>query len=175
MSANYVSELEMGKCGEYYAIFKLVKQGFICFPSDQGLPYDIVVEVNGRLLKGQVRSTLKMRDYGKSKSVYRFGTRTGKGYGRAASTDICDFYAFVVIDEEKIAFMSTSELASAKNPGTLIQTMEFRSSTGIYPGRIYSNGTQRMLDYSRNIESYEDFNRIVSLMEVKKCRIKNTA
>ncbi|WP_050871204.1 hypothetical protein [Enterobacter hormaechei] len=66
MTGKYVSELELGKCGEYYAIFKLAKQGFVCFPSDQGLPYDIVVETNGRLLKGQVRSTLRMRDYGKS-------------------------------------------------------------------------------------------------------------
>jgi len=53
--------------------------------------------------------------------------------------------------------------------------MEFRSSSGIYPGRIYSNGTQRMLDYSRNIESYEDFNRVVYLMGGRRCRIKNTA
>lgn len=164
MSDEYVSELEMGKCGEYYAIFRLSKQGFVCFLSDQGLPYDIVVEANGRLLKGQVRSTLKMRDYGKSKNVYRFSTRTGKGYGRAALQGACDFYAFVVIEEEKIAFMSSSELSSTKNPGALIQTMEFRSSSGIYPGRIYSNGTQRMLDFSRNIESYDDFNRVVSLI-----------
>ncbi|MCY2161672.1 hypothetical protein OW894_24825 [Klebsiella pneumoniae] len=175
MNDGYVSELEMGKCGEYYAIFKLAKQGFVCFPSDQGLPYDIVVEANGALLKGQVRSTLKMRDYGKSKSVYRFGMRTGKGNGRATPMNWSDFYAFVVIEEEKIAFMTTTELASAKNPGVLIQTMEFRSASGIYPGRIYSNGTQRMLDYSRNIESYEDFNRVASLIGDKKCQIKNTA
>ncbi len=101
MNDGYVSELEMGKCGEYYEIFKLAKQGFVCFPSDQGLPYDIVVEANGDLLKGQVRSTLKMRDYGKSKSVYRFGMRTGKGNGRATPMNWSDFYAFVVIEEEK--------------------------------------------------------------------------
>ncbi|MGU9775761.1 hypothetical protein ACV3J7_05050 [Salmonella enterica] len=175
MTADYVSELEMGKCGEYYAIFKLAKQGFVCFPSDQGLPYDIVVEHGGRLLKGQVRSTLRMRDCGKSKNVYRFSTRTGKGGFRATSLNLCDFYAFVAIEDEKIAFMSTAELASTKNPGKLIQTMEFRSSSGIYPGRFYSNGTQRMLDYSRNIESYEDFNRVISLTGVRRCRIKNTA
>lgn len=33
--SDFLSELELGKCGEYYAIFKLSKQGFICFPSDQ--------------------------------------------------------------------------------------------------------------------------------------------
>ncbi|MBN0788003.1 hypothetical protein JTM05_35780, partial [Pseudomonas aeruginosa] len=66
MTDGYVNELEMWKCGEYYAIFSLTKQGFICFPSDQGLPYDIVVQSEGRLLRGQVRSTLRMRDYGKS-------------------------------------------------------------------------------------------------------------
>lgn len=175
MSEGYVSELELGKCGEYYAIFKLTKQGFVCFPSDQGLPYDIVVEANGKLLRGQVRSTLRMRDYGKSKSVYRFGTRTGKGDGRATSQQSCDFYAFVVIEEEKIGFMTTAELASEKNPGTIIQTMEFRSAQGIYPGRIYSNGTQRVLDYSRNIETYENFSRVAALIGGKKCRQKNTA
>ncbi len=68
--------------------------------------------------------------------------------------------------------MTTTELASSKNPGALIQTMEFRSASGIYPGRIYSNGTQRMLDYSRNIESYEDFNRVASLIGDKNAESK---
>lgn len=169
------AELEHGKCGEYYAIFSLMKQGFSAFISDQGMAYDIVVDVNGDLLRGQVRSTLKMRDYGKSLNVYRFGTRTGKGAIRATKQGRCDFYAFVVIEDEKIAFMSSSELTSVRNEGTIKQTIEFRSETGIYPGRIYSNGTQRILNFSRNIEAFVNFERVVNVIRRPECQLQNIA
>ncbi|HCQ7399752.1 TPA: hypothetical protein ACYESC_003309 [Klebsiella pneumoniae] len=167
MTDGYVNELEMGKCGEYYAIFSLTKQGFICFPSDQGLPYDIVVQSEGRLLRGQVRSTLRMRDYGKSKNVYRFSTRTGKGSIRATQCGCCDFYAFVVIEDEKIGFMAAMELTSCKNIGSIKQTLEFRTEDKVYPGRIYPTGKQRILDYSRNIESFSSFRRVAELLRKK--------
>lgn len=168
-------ELEHGKCGEYYTVFSLLKQGYSAFISDQGMAYDIVVDVGGELLRGQVKSTLSMRSYGKSLNVYRFGTRTGKGAERAAKTNRCDFYAFVAIEDEKIGFMAASELASERNAGTIKQTIEFRSETLIYPGRIYPTGKQRVLDFSRNIESFHNFNRVVEIIRGIKCQLKNIA
>ncbi|ELQ4640265.1 hypothetical protein IFY68_01991 [Klebsiella pneumoniae] len=166
--SDFSSELELGKCGEYYAIFKLSKQGFICFPSDQGLPYDIVVQSGEYLLRGQVRTTLCMRDYGKSKNVFRFSTRTGKGTCRATNYGSCDFYAFVVIEEEKVGFMAASEIISDKNIGSIKQTIEFRTQDKTYPGRVYPSGKTRFLNFSRNIEAYESFNRVANIIKDSK-------
>lgn len=159
-------ELEMGKCGEYYAIFSLMKQGFTAFLSDQGLPYDIVVDVNGRLLKGQVKTTWARGNYTKSREVYRFGTRSGKR-GQTRTVQLtCDFYAFVALADEKIAFMASSEMASKKIAGAVKQLFEFRTADIVYPGRAYSNGTVRQLDWHRNIEFYQDFNRTLEKLSV---------
>lgn len=43
-------ELEIGKAGEYLAVYSITKQGYVCYLSDQGLPYDIVVDVNDNLI-----------------------------------------------------------------------------------------------------------------------------
>lgn len=158
-------ELSLGKCGEYYAIFTLSKQGYTVYGSDQGLPYDIIVDVEGTLLRGQVKSTWGTGDYGKSKSVYRFGTRSGKG-GKRTKALMCDFYAFVAIHDEKIGFMASDELISSINPGIVKQTFEFRSQDILYPSRTYTNGTVSNLSV-RNIEDFSDFSRIINSMKEK--------
>ncbi|MCR0998694.1 hypothetical protein I6G37_09780 [Serratia rubidaea] len=163
------SELELGKCGEYYAIFTLAKQGFVAYPSDQGLPYDVVVDVNGRLLRGQVKSTMGRRDYGRMKDVYRWGTRSSKGANRPASADRSDFYAFVSISDEKIAFMATSEILSAKNNGTVCQSVEMRSRTQKMVTRTYSTGKVRIFDKAKMVEDFAIFSRAVDIiMRTKK-------
>lgn len=74
-----LSNIEMGRAGEYFAIYELIKQGYPAFLSDQGLSYDIAVDIGGVLARGQVKSTERHKDYGKSKNCLRFGTRSGKG------------------------------------------------------------------------------------------------
>ncbi|HIF6607507.1 group I intron-associated PD-(D/E)XK endonuclease [Serratia sp. TKO39] len=158
------SELELGKCGEYYAIFTLAKQGFVAYPSDQGLPYDVVVDVGGRLLRGQVKSTMGRRDYGRMKDVYRWGTRSSKGANRPTLAAKCDFYAFVSISDEKIAFMATSEILSAKNHGTVCQAVEMRSRHQEMATRIYSTGKVRIFDKAKIIENFEVFSRVAKII-----------
>ena len=38
------SELQTGKEGEYLVCADLILKGLIAFPSEQGLPYDVVVD-----------------------------------------------------------------------------------------------------------------------------------
>ena len=164
------SELEMGKCGEYYAIFKLAKQGFVAYPSDQGLPYDVVVDVGGRLLRGQVKSTYGRKDYGRMKDIYRWGTRSAKGANRPALADRCDFYAFVSISDEKIAFMATSEILSTKNSGTVCQAVEMRSLEQEPSTRVYSTGRVRLFDKAKMVENFEDFSRVAKILLRRSCK-----
>jgi hypothetical protein len=126
-------ELEIGKAGEYLAVYSITKQGYVCYLSDQGLPYDVVVDVNGTLLRGQVKSTMGLKDYGKSKQVYRFGTRSAKKNARSASVLNCDFYVFISIDGDLAAFMTTEELESKCHKGDIVQCVEMRNANLVSP------------------------------------------
>jgi hypothetical protein len=103
-------ELQLGKAGEHLVCADLILQGFNAFPSDQGVPFDIVVENNNQLKKIQVKSTSKMctvKIDNKNSSqydlqLYRFNTRRGKGaVGRTLINEI-DFHAFVALDTKTI-------------------------------------------------------------------------
>ncbi|PXB01145.1 group I intron-associated PD-(D/E)XK endonuclease [Pectobacterium carotovorum] len=161
------NELELGKAGEYYAIFKIMKQGFVAYPSDQGLPYDVVVDIGGRLLRGQIKSTRGISDYGKMKSVYRWGTRSAKKTVRATRASSTDFYAFVAIDDELVAFMATSEIISKKNPESVNQCVEMRNKNIVIPGRSYPNGTIRKACFGRYVEDYQSFERVERIINAK--------
>lgn len=149
--------LEIGKAGEYLAVFELINQGYSAFLSDQGLSFDIVVEHEGRLFRGQVKSTLRHSNYGKSKNVMRFGTRNGKKTERSASCHESDFYAFVCIEDKEVYFMHESELRSSKNKGSIKQTIDLRhNENSLEKEAISSTKT--------NAKVYKKFSRIEGML-----------
>lgn len=160
-----ISNLEMGRAGEYFAIYELIKQGYPAFLSDQGLSYDIAVDVGGMLARGQVKSTAGHRDCGKSKNVLRFGARTGKGMLKNTSVEACDFYVFVSLDDKLAAFVLTGGMESATNEGFVKQTMDFRAA-GIANGTKNINGEDRKAIKIMTMEDFADFTPVAE-------RIKN--
>jgi len=43
-------ELQIGKAGEYLVCADLILKGFIAYPSEQGLPYDVFLDIDGKLI-----------------------------------------------------------------------------------------------------------------------------
>lgn len=117
-------ELQIGKAGEHLVCCDLITQGYNAFLADQGLPFDIIVEYGGKLQKIQVRSTSQKRTYGKSKNIYRFGTRRGKGAVTRVRNAEVDCYAFVALDVMKVAYVPISEMLA--KTGKVKQTVDFR-------------------------------------------------
>jgi hypothetical protein len=147
-------ELQLGKAGEHFVCYDLIYQGYNAFLADQGLPYDIIVDDGGNLLRVQVRSCQKLRDFPKSKSVYRFGTRKGKGTVRKIAARDVDIFAFVALDRPLVAYLPTFLLSKSDY---VVQTVEFKTKQVIYSGRVYSNGTIRTPEWGRYIEDYGRF------------------
>lgn len=117
-------ELQLGKAGEHMVCSDLILQGYSAFLADQGLPYDVLIDKNGKLKRIQVKSTSKLSSWTKSKNVYRFGTRRAKG-GKARVTKAeVDYYAFVALDIKKVAYIPISEMIS--KTGFVIQTIDLR-------------------------------------------------
>lgn len=92
-------QLQIGKAGEYLVCADLIMKGFIAFPSEQGLPYDVLLDTGKKLLKVQVKTTEKARSVQQRKNpipAYIFSIkRAGKnGKTRYEEKEI-DLFALV--------------------------------------------------------------------------------
>ena len=50
---NNNNDLMIGVAGEHLVCFDLITKGFTCFMTEQGLPYDIVADINKVSLNNQ--------------------------------------------------------------------------------------------------------------------------
>ena len=108
-----ISDLQVGKAGEYLVCADLILRGYIAFPSEQGLSYDVVVDIDGKLLRGQVKTTRTIRSVPQRKAftpAYLFHIRRcGKGGRRSYDGTELDFMALVALDTKMIAYIKIEE------------------------------------------------------------------
>ena len=149
------NELQLGKAGEHLVCADLILQGYNAFLADQGLPYDVLVDVDGKIKRIGVKSTKQLTSTSKSKDIYRFGTRKGKGGITRIRKSEVDYYAFVALDIKKIAYVPIKEML-VKN-GKVKQTMDFKTKRIKYRGRVYSTGKIRTPEWGKYLEDYEKF------------------
>ena len=151
------AESEQGRAGEYLVLADLLLQGVGAFPAGGTLPYDVLADHEGRLIRVQVRATRAPvqppSTKGKRPPFYRFGLRRGRGTTRSVSTKAADVYAFVALDIRRIAYVSTRALARPN--GRIAQGIEFRVRE-LSEGRQYASGKRRIL-WGRFMEDHYDF------------------
>lgn len=103
------TDLQIGKAGEYLVCADLILKGHIAYPSEQGLPYDVVADINGKLLKVQVKTTRTIRPIPQRANytpAYLFHVRRcGKGGRQNYKESDFDLMALVALDSRKIAYM----------------------------------------------------------------------
>lgn len=101
--------LEIGKAAEHLVCADLIFSGYRAFLADQGLPFDIVVEHKNRLLRVQVKSSVRPRPVPNrpaSGPSYLFHIRrAGKGASRLIGNNEFDILALVAIDIRRVAYM----------------------------------------------------------------------
>lgn len=91
----------------------LILKGYIAFPSEQGLSFDVVLQAQHQLIKIQVKTTrgpMPVPQRKKRTEKYLFHVRRcGKG-GRHAylATDV-DIFALVALDSKIIGYMKASD------------------------------------------------------------------
>ena len=119
-------ELQIGKAGEHLVCFDLIIKGHNAFLADQGLPYDVLVDIDGNVKRIQVKACSVAKDHGKSKNVYRFSLRSGKGAERAISAKHIDYLAFVFIDKNIVQYVPVKQITA--DNGNLKQCIDFRES-----------------------------------------------
>jgi hypothetical protein len=114
-----ISDLQIGKAGEYLVCADLILQGHIAFPSEQGLPYDVVFDYKGRLFKVQVKTTRTTKDIPQRKIAVRgyiFNIkRCGKNNHSRTTNDSCDLFALVALDSKIIGYLPNTDVKETMN------------------------------------------------------------
>lgn len=109
--------LDIGKAAEHLVCADLMLSGYRVFLSDQGLPYDLLVDLGNRFIRIQVKSTTKPKNAnatGRSPNlVYVFHVRKrGKnGKGQRLDKSHCDVVALVALDSRIVAYMAIETIA----------------------------------------------------------------
>ena len=112
-------EVQIGKAGEYLVCADLILKGFVSFPSEQGLPYDVLLDNGSKLLRIQVKTTMKPRIVPRRKEpipCYVFNIkRSGKLGKTRYSINEIDIFALVCLDTMKIGYLKNEEMPTTLN------------------------------------------------------------
>ena len=105
-----ISDLQIGKSGEYLVCADLILNGFIAYPSEQGLPYDVVMDVDGILYKVQVKTTRGAKHVPQRKTdipayIFHIGNHGKRNKTKLYSKNQVDIFALVALDSKRIAYL----------------------------------------------------------------------
>jgi len=108
------TELELGKAGEYLTMVDLLLHGEKAFLTDQGINYDIVVEIEEQLFRMQVKTTARKKVYGKKhtsvgEGYYLHLRRAGKCGKRVRGNKEFELYAVAMLDIKTVAYILSEE------------------------------------------------------------------
>jgi hypothetical protein len=131
------TELQLGKAAEHFVCYDLIYKGYNAFLSDQGLPYDILIDHQSKIYKVQVKSTLRMVTYGTRKDVYSFGLVNGRKNNKTLRFSTVDIMAFFVFDLQKVAYIWMSQLLNWE--GNVLTGVQFRDRNMIYNQQTKKN------------------------------------
>lgn len=119
------SDLDVGTAGEHLVCADLLLSGLTAFRTDQNCAYDIAVDLGGRLIRLQVKSTRSARvrqQRSDSSPTYRWHVRrAGKGGRRNYGDDEFDLLALVALDIRQTAYVPPSlkrTIFDVQAPGT---------------------------------------------------------
>lgn len=108
-----VTDLSAGTAAEHLVCADLLLAGYNAFMTDQNCAYDIAIDVDGRLIRLQVKSTRKQRSIPQRTThtpAYLFYVRrAGKGGARNYGSDEFDMLALVALDIRQTAYMAPSQ------------------------------------------------------------------
>lgn len=112
-------ELQIGKAGEYLVCADLILKGFVAFISEQGLPYDVLLDTGNKLLKVQVKTTqapLSIPQRANIYKAYKFSIkRAGKNGKTRYNDNEIDLFALVCLDTMQIGYLTNKDMPTCIN------------------------------------------------------------
>lgn len=111
-------ELSIWRAWEYLVLSELLSNWIQCYDTGQWVWYDIVADIDWKLIRIQVKTTLKKIAYVKVKSpnpnkIYFFHLkRAGKWWKKFYNKWDFDFYALVCLEEKKVMYIKYDEFTN---------------------------------------------------------------
>lgn len=117
---NEISDLQIGKAGEYLVCADLIINGFVAYPTEQGLPYDLILDIGKRLLKVQVKTTRKPKEIPQRKTsipayIFHIGNNGKQNSRKKYSSLDVDLFALVSLDTRRIAYIPHFDCQTTMN------------------------------------------------------------
>lgn len=110
LASNPSYALELGKAAEHIVCADLILQGYRAFLSDQGLPYDVLLDLDGKIVRVQVKASCFPRNVNAAgrnpRIAYSFSIRRrGKHHTSSLTFNDCDIVALVALDIRAVAYI----------------------------------------------------------------------
>lgn len=134
-----ITDMQAGKAGEFLVCADLIVQGFNAFTAGEGLPYDVVAQVPGRLVKIQVKSLRGPTLREPEPPLYiAIAMQCGKGGKSKYKADDVDVFAIVALDVKSIGYIHAA---------ACLTCMEFRVEAyrGQYLSDRFNAASQRAI------------------------------
>lgn len=115
-----INDLQIGKAGEYLVCADLILNGYVAFLSEQGLPFDVVLECHGKLLRVQVKSTRKSKSIPQRKTdirayTFHIGNNGKMNRRKKYEKEQVDIFALVALDTKRIAYLPHFDTQTTMN------------------------------------------------------------
>ena len=153
-------QLQVGKAGEYLVCADLIMKGFIAFPSEQGLPYDVLLDTGEKLLKVQVKTTEKPRKVqqrAKDSLAYVFSIKRAGSNGRTRyEENEIDLFALVCLDTMKVGYLTNKEMPTTIN-------IRVDALRGGYYDEKGMQDFEKVKELSKTIKNQSEISRVTGL------------
>lgn len=117
---NNISDLQIGKAGEYLVCADLILKGHVAFLTEQGLAFDVIFEYNNKLLKTQVKTTRGPKHIPQRKSdipayIFHIGNNGKNQRRKKYDANKVDMFALVALDTKRIAYIPYFDTQTTMN------------------------------------------------------------
>ena len=153
-------QLQIGKAGEYLVCADLIMKGFIAFPSEQGLPYDVLLDTGEKLLKVQVKTTEKARlvqQRNNPTPAYVFSIKRAGSNGKTRYDEReIDLFALVCLDTMQIGYLTNKEMPTTIN-------IRVDALRGSYHDEKVIQDFEKIKELNKTIKNQSEISRILGL------------
>ena len=153
-------QLQIGKAGEYLVCADLILKGFIAFPSEQGLPYDVLLDTGHKLLKVQVKTTEKARLVQQRNNpipAYIFSIKRAGANGKTMYDESeIDLFALVCLDTMQIGYLTNKEMPTTIN-------IRVDSLRGSYYDEKGVKDFEKVKELNKTIKNQSEIARVTGL------------